>query len=49
MLQDYDRIMDLDSVSKEIAASIIFVDFAAAMWKDLKDRFSRSNDQEFIN
>jgi hypothetical protein len=33
----------LNSVSKEIAASIIYIDTAADMWNDLKDRFSQRN------
>ncbi|KAA8518376.1 hypothetical protein F0562_015741 [Nyssa sinensis] len=33
----------LNSVSKDLAASIIFIDTAAAVWKDLKERFSQSN------
>lgn len=33
----------LNSVSKEIAASIIFVESAEEMWKDLKDLFPHSN------
>jgi hypothetical protein len=33
----------LNSVSKEIATSIIFYDNAADMWKDLHDRFNQSN------
>ncbi|KAF8408467.1 hypothetical protein HHK36_007621 [Tetracentron sinense] len=33
----------LNSVSKEIAASIIYIDTAAEMWTDLHDRFSQHN------
>jgi hypothetical protein len=33
----------INSVSKEIAASIIYIDNAEAMWKDLKERFSQGN------
>ncbi|KAA8537887.1 hypothetical protein F0562_027533 [Nyssa sinensis] len=33
----------LNSVSKDLATSIIFIDTAAAVWKDLKERFSQSN------
>jgi hypothetical protein len=33
----------INSVSKEIAASIIYIDSAAEMWKDLQDRFSHLN------
>ena len=33
----------LNSVSKEISASIIFVESAAEIWLDLKDRFQQSN------
>jgi len=33
----------LSSVSKEIAASIIYIDSAEDMWNDLKDRFSQKN------
>lgn len=34
----------LNSVSKEISASIIFADSALDIWQDLKDRFQQSND-----
>ena len=33
----------LNSVSKEISASIIFAEFASEIWLDLKDRFQQSN------
>lgn len=33
----------LNSVSKEIAASIIYIDVARDMWLDFKDRFSQQN------
>jgi hypothetical protein len=33
----------LNSVSPEIANSVIFVDSASAMWSDLQERFSQSN------
>ncbi|XP_073285756.1 uncharacterized protein [Primulina huaijiensis] len=33
----------LNSVSKEISASIIFADSAVDIWQDLKDRFQQSN------
>jgi hypothetical protein len=33
----------INSVSKEIAASIIYIDSAAEMWTDLQDRFSHLN------
>ena len=33
----------LNSVSKEIAASVVYADSAAAIWKDIQDRFSQSN------
>lgn len=33
----------LNSVLKEIAVSIIFVDSVEEMWKDLPDRFVHSN------
>jgi len=33
----------INSVSKEIAASIIYIDNAEAMWRDLKERFSQGN------
>jgi hypothetical protein len=33
----------INSVSKEIAASVISVDFAETMWNDLRDRFSQQN------
>jgi hypothetical protein len=33
----------LNSVSKEIANSVIFLNTAADMWEDLKERFSQSN------
>lgn len=33
----------INSVSKKIAASIIYIDNAEAMWKDLKERFSQGN------
>lgn len=33
----------LNSVTKEISASIIFADSALHIWQDLKDRFQRSN------
>jgi hypothetical protein len=33
----------INSVSKEIAASIIYIDTAEEMWNDLKDRFSQRN------
>jgi hypothetical protein len=33
----------INSVSKEIAASIIYIESAADMWKDLQDRFSHLN------
>jgi hypothetical protein len=33
----------INSVSKEIASSIIYIDNAEAMWKDLKERFSQGN------
>jgi hypothetical protein len=33
----------LNSVSPGIANSVIFVDFASAMWSDLQERFSQSN------
>jgi len=33
----------MNSVSKEIAASIIYITTAEAMWKDLKERFSQGN------
>ena len=46
----------LNSVSKEISASIIFSESAAEIWLDLKDRFSQSNGprifqlrREFVN
>ncbi|XP_075479322.1 uncharacterized protein LOC142520206 [Primulina tabacum] len=33
----------LNSVSKEISASILFSDIAAEIWKDLRERFQQSN------
>lgn len=33
----------LNSVSKEISASIVFADSAQEIWLDLKDRFQQSN------
>ncbi|XP_075499485.1 uncharacterized protein LOC142537893 [Primulina tabacum] len=33
----------LNSVSKEISASILFADSAAGIWQDLKERFQQSN------
>ncbi|XP_073027729.1 uncharacterized protein [Primulina eburnea] len=33
----------LNSVSKEISASVLFVESAEDIWKDLKDRFQQSN------
>jgi len=33
----------INSVSKEISASVIYIDKAEAMWKDLKERFSQGN------
>jgi len=33
----------LNSISAEIANSVIFIDSAAAMWSDLQERFSQSN------
>ena len=33
----------LNSVSKEISASILFFDSAFEMWNDLRDRFQQSN------
>jgi len=33
----------INSVSKEIAASIIYIDSTANMWMDLHDRFSHLN------
>jgi len=33
----------INSVSKEIAASIIYIDSTTDMWKDLQDRFSHLN------
>ena len=33
----------LNSVSKEISASILFSDSAFEMWSDLRDRFQQSN------
>jgi hypothetical protein len=33
----------INSISKEIAANIIYIDNAEAMWKDLKERFSQGN------
>ncbi|XP_073045359.1 uncharacterized protein [Primulina eburnea] len=33
----------LNSVSKEISASILFSDLAAEIWKDLRERFQQSN------
>ena len=33
----------LNSVSKEISASIIFYDYAYEIWFDLKDRFQQNN------
>jgi len=33
----------INSVSKKIAASIIYIDNAEAMWKDLNERFSQGN------
>ncbi|KAF5442944.1 hypothetical protein F2P56_035549 [Juglans regia] len=33
----------LNSLSKEIAASVIYVDSASDMWSDLQERFSQSN------
>lgn len=33
----------LNSISKEIANSVIFINTAADMWKDLHERFSQSN------
>jgi hypothetical protein len=33
----------INSVSKEIAASVISVDSTETMWNDLRDRFSQQN------
>jgi hypothetical protein len=33
----------INSASKEIAASIIYIDNAEALWRDLKERFSQGN------
>jgi hypothetical protein len=33
----------LNSVSKEIATSIIYIDDASDMWNDLQDHFSQHN------
>jgi hypothetical protein len=33
----------LNSISKEIASSVIYITTCAAMWQDLKDRFSQGN------
>jgi hypothetical protein len=33
----------INSVSKEISASIIYINSAEAVWKDLKERFSQGN------
>lgn len=33
----------LNSISKEISASVIYLDTAYAMWKELKERFQQSN------
>ncbi|XP_041001582.1 uncharacterized protein LOC121247272 [Juglans microcarpa x Juglans regia] len=33
----------LNAMSKEIASSVIYIDFAEEMWKDLKERFAQSN------
>ena len=33
----------LNSISKEISASVIFTDSAHDIWLDLKDRFQQSN------
>jgi hypothetical protein len=33
----------INSVSKEIATNIIYIDNAEAMWRDLKERFSQGN------
>jgi hypothetical protein len=33
----------INSVSKEIAGSIIYIDTSEAMWRDIKDRFSQQN------
>ena len=33
----------LNSLSKEISASVIYIDIAFEVWQDLKERFSQSN------
>jgi hypothetical protein len=33
----------INSISKEISASIIYINSAEAVWKDLKERFSQGN------
>jgi hypothetical protein len=33
----------LNSVSQEIASSIIYIESAQEMWEDIKERFSQSN------
>ena len=33
----------LNSVSKDIVAGIVYADFAASIWSDLRDRFSQGN------
>jgi len=33
----------LNSVSQEIASSIIYIDSAEEMWNDIKERFSQQN------
>lgn len=33
----------LNSVSTKLANSVIFIDFAYAMWSDLQERFSQNN------
>ena len=33
----------LNSILKEIAASVVYANLAAAIWKDIQDRLSQSN------
>lgn len=33
----------LNSISKELVASVLYIDTAAAIWSDLKERFSQTN------
>ncbi|XP_075483560.1 uncharacterized protein LOC142523713 [Primulina tabacum] len=39
----------LNSVSKDISASVLFSESAANIWEDLKERFQQSNGPEYSN